>query len=251
MPTLPPCSGRPPDWSFKDVDERREEKESRDGTGEVVSRDHRNRVRGTVSGWSTDHLVQTLWLRRGRGSRSKTSGGATLRPGERFRIVLSWLEDDTSGKDTKSVATALRNVGGIELMRSARIVEASGARDKWLPAMQQSGAVLEDWHADLAILGEVKESQRSLNLWLVPRERRYAHRPAFSRDLGEDVGASGPTVRHGVGGRPRADTEVRGRAVGSGLRDATEKLAGARKPHKVAVDTLPPFTWLTATPGPG
>ena len=156
-------------------------------------------------------------------------------PEERFRIVLSWLEDDTSGKDTKSVATALRNVGGIELMRSACIVEAPGARDKWLPAMQQSArAVLEDWHADLAIVGEVKESQRSLNLWLVPRsgdgtlgrgDQPYLLKNVtLGEDFRDDLQAQ-LTATALAAVAPLADNEVRGRVLGQGLRDATTKLS--------------------------
>lgn len=187
--------------------------------------------------WSTGFLsTDALAPARARLALENLWRGDPPPPGERFRIVLSWLEDDISGKDTKSVATALRNVGGIELMRSACIVEASGARDKWLPAMQQSArAVLEDWHADLAILGEVKESQRSLNLWLVPRssdgtlgrgDQPYLlTNVTLGEDFRDDLQAQ-LTATALAAVAPLADTEVRGRVLERGLRDATEKLSG-------------------------
>ena len=88
---------------------------------------------------------------------------------DRFRIVLCWLKDD-SGKDGETVARAFTGVYGIELVRSGRGVAALGAGDDWLPAMQQSAlAVMEKWHADLAIVGLVKKSGESLSLWFVPR----------------------------------------------------------------------------------
>ena len=192
---------------------------------------------GLFLGWSTDHLsTDALVPARAWLALENLWRGDPPPPGERFRIVLSWLEDDISGKDTKSVATALRNVGGIELMRSACIVEASGAKDKWLPAMQQSArAVLEDWHADLAILGEVKESQRSLNLWLVPRssdgtlgrgDQPYLlTNVTLGEDFRDDLQAQ-LTATALAAVAPLADTEVRGRVLERGLRDATEKLSG-------------------------
>ena len=74
-----------------------------------------------------------------------------------FRIVLCWLKDD-SGEDGETVARAFTGVHGIELVRSGRGVAALGAGDDWLPAMQQSAlAVMEKWHADLAIVGLVKD----------------------------------------------------------------------------------------------
>ena len=88
---------------------------------------------------------------------------------DRFRIVLCWLKDD-NGRDAETVARAFTGIDGIELVRSEREVAARGAAGDWLPAMQQSAlAVLEEWHADLAIVGLVKESGKSLSLWFVPR----------------------------------------------------------------------------------
>ena len=58
-------------------------------------------------------------------------------PEERFRLVLCWLEDDSSGRDTGTVAEAFTGIEGIELVRSARVVSAPGAADDWRPAMQK------------------------------------------------------------------------------------------------------------------
>ena len=46
------------------------------------------------------------------------------RPEDGFRIVLCWLENDTSGFDTRQVENAFSGVGGIKLVRSARVVAA-------------------------------------------------------------------------------------------------------------------------------
>ena len=92
----------------------------------------------------------------------------TQRPEEGFRVVLSWLENDRSGDDTEIVEDAFQNIEGITLVRSARIVAASGAWDKWRPAMQQSArVVMEDWNADLVVAGRVKQSKEILSLWFV------------------------------------------------------------------------------------
>ena len=87
-----------------------------------------------------------------------------------FRIVLCWLENDYRGEDTKNVARALTNVEGIELVRTDGIVSASGAKDAWSDAMRNSArSVLQEWNADLAIVGLVKRPGEVLSLWLVPQ----------------------------------------------------------------------------------
>ena len=89
---------------------------------------------------------------------------------ECFHVVLSWLGGDSNGEGTKSVEGAFRGVDGIHLSRSAHIVKASGARDDWEPAMRKRAReILTDRQADLAIVGEVKDSKKVLSLWFVPR----------------------------------------------------------------------------------
>ena len=91
------------------------------------------------------------------------------RPEDRFRVVLSWLENDTSGTDTQIVEQAFQNVSGVELVRSALSIRASGAADDWQLAMREGTAdMLEEWDADLAIVGLVKESRQALSLWFIP-----------------------------------------------------------------------------------
>ena len=92
------------------------------------------------------------------------------RPEEGFRIVLCWLENDSNGVDTKRVESAFSGVEGIKLVRSARIVTGFGAWADWSEDMQASArAVLEDWNADLAVVGSAKEPGKVLGLWFVPR----------------------------------------------------------------------------------
>ena len=47
-------------------------------------------------------------------------------PEQRFRLVLCWLENDGDGRDTRTVADAFTSIEGIELVRSACVVSASG-----------------------------------------------------------------------------------------------------------------------------
>ena len=154
---------------------------------------------------------------------------------DRFRFVLCWLENDRSGADTSIVAQAFSSVPGIALVRSARIVKASGAADDWRPAMQRNArAVLEDWNADLAIIGLVKKSGEALSVWFVPRSGdgtlgrgdqpyeldKATLGPDFHDDLRTQLAAWALAAV-----APLADSEVRGRVLEEGLQDATEKLA--------------------------
>ena len=158
------------------------------------------------------------------------------RPEDRFRFVLCWLEDDTSGRDTKIVEQAFFGIEGVELVRSARIVKASGAANEWRPAIRKGARkVLDKWNADLAVFGLVKESGKALSLWFVPREgdgtlRRRADKPyalenvTLQREFREDISAqlASESLRAVV---PLVDTKVRGQVLKKGLIDATKKLA--------------------------
>ena len=87
-----------------------------------------------------------------------------------FRIVLCWLKNDDSGKDTGAIAEAFSGVDGIVLVRSARIVTGAGAGAAWRDSMQnRARAVMEDWKADLAIAGVAKKPGEVMKLWFVPR----------------------------------------------------------------------------------
>ena len=157
------------------------------------------------------------------------------RPENSFRIVLCWLENDLSGDDTKTVERAFTSIEGIMLVRSARLVAASGARDEWRPAMQKSALpVLRDWNGDLAILGLVKKSGQALSLWFVPRsgegtlgrgDQAYQLEDVtLGVDFHDDLHAQLTAVAL-TAVAPLTDTEVRGRVLEKGLQDATEKLS--------------------------
>ena len=155
--------------------------------------------------------------------------------GDRFRFVLCWLENDRSGDDTRIVAQAFSNVQGIALIRSARVIKASGAADDWLPAMQRGArGVLERWHADLAVVGLVKKSGEALSLWFVPRSGggtlmrgdqpyeldKATLGAAFHGDLQAQLVALALAAV-----APLALTPARGRVLDQRLRKATEKLS--------------------------
>ena len=173
-------------------------------------------------------------------------------PEDTFCIVLCWLENDKTGDDTRHVETAFAGIEGIRLIRSARIVTASGAADEWRPTMQQrASTVLADWNADLVIVGMVKKAAETLNLWFVPRsgdgtldrgDRPYKlENVTLGADFHEDLRVQlSATAMAAVA--PLADTEARGRVLKKGLRHAVEKLsnllkgATIRKPeHRAAL----------------
>ena len=152
-----------------------------------------------------------------------------------FRIVLCWLENDWSGKDTRNVEDAFSGVEGITLVVSDADITASGAADEWRPAMRRSAlAELEKWNADLAIVGTVKAPGQVLGLWFVPREGdgtlRRADRPytleeaTLGADFHEDLRTQLAAMAWNAVA-PLANTETRGHVLEKGLQTATEKLS--------------------------
>ena len=152
-----------------------------------------------------------------------------------FRIVLFWLENDWSGKDTRNVEDAFSGVEGIKLVVSGEDITASGAADEWRPAMQRSAfEALEAWHADLAILGTVKRPGEVLGLWFFPRrgegtltraDQPYTMEQAtLGADFHEDLRTQLAVMAWNAVA-PLANSETRDRAFEKGLRTATEKLS--------------------------
>ena len=89
---------------------------------------------------------------------------------DHFRFVLCWLADDHDGANTRIVEQAFTDIGGIDLVRSAVVVEGTGGRPRWRKEMRlRARDILEAWEADLAIVGFVNESREALSLWFVPR----------------------------------------------------------------------------------
>ena len=86
-------------------------------------------VAGVAVAWFTGFLDHVLpaparaWL-----AIENLSRDDFQRPEYGFRIVLCWLEDDGSGVDTRRVENAFSGVGGIKLVRSARIVSVQRHR---------------------------------------------------------------------------------------------------------------------------
>ena len=197
---------------------------------------------GSIIAWLAGFLNSCLWppaqarlaLKNFKNYCKNYRSDGPQRSEDRFRIVLCWLKDD-SGKDGETVARAFTGVFGIELVRSGRGVAALGAGDDWLPAMQQSAlAVMEKWHADLAIVGLVKKSGESLSLWFVPRsgegtldrgDRPYRLEDVtLGADFHDDL-RSQLTATALVAVAPLANTEVRGQVLEKGLKDTAEKLS--------------------------
>ena len=157
------------------------------------------------------------------------------RPEQRFRLALCWLENDGTGRDTGTVAKAFTGIEGIELVRSARVVSASGAADDWRPAMREGAiAVLERWNADLAVVGAVKDPGKALNLWFVPREGdgtlSRGDQPyglvnvRLQDDFHDDLSAQ-LTAEALRAAAPFARTEMRGQVLEKSLNGVIEKIA--------------------------
>ena len=101
--------------------------------------------------------------------------------------------------------------------------------------MQENAqAVLEDWNADLAVVGLVKKSKDVLSLWFVPRlgdgTLRRGDQPyeldkaTLGSDFHDDLRTQ-LTVLALAAVAPLAETETRGQVLEKGLTEATEKLA--------------------------
>lgn len=186
--------------------------------------------------WFSEALVQNipspqrLWLRI-----QNALSATPSRADDSFRIVLCWLENDWIGKGTRNVEDAFSGVEGIKLVVSDKDITASGAADEWRPIMQRSAlAVLEEWNADLAIVGTVKKPGEVLGLWFVPRQGdgtlSRADRPYILEEatLGADFHDELRTQLTVMAWRavaPLAHTETRGHALQQGLQTATEKLS--------------------------
>ena len=154
---------------------------------------------------------------------------------DRFRIVLCWLEQDPNEDSARKVAQAFTSLDGVELVRSARIVTASGAGDVWRLTMQKKArTVLQRWDADLAVVGLVKKSSEVLTLWFVPRHGEgtlpRGDRPYnlenltlgndFHNDLQTEITATALAMV-----APLANNKARGQIAQRGLTDASKKIA--------------------------
>ena len=193
-------------------------------------------IAGVIGAWLGGVFNEFVW------SPGRTLLGATNvfrakqgGPEDRFRFVLCWLQNDRDGNDTRIVAQAFSSIQGISLVRSARVVKASGAADDWRPELLSNArAVLKRWNADLAVVGVVKEPGKVLSLWFVTRsddgtlergDDPYVLEDAtlgkdFHDDLQAQLAAAALTAI-----APLADTTVRRRVLREELRTATEKLA--------------------------
>ena len=186
--------------------------------------------------WFSEALVQIvpspqrLWLRV-----ENVLAVTPSRADASFRIVLCWLENDWSGEDTRNVEDAFSGVEGITLVVSDEDIAASGAADQWRPAMQRRAlAILEEWNADVAIIGSVKRSGEALALWFVPRwgegtlrraDRHYTLEMAtLGADFHEDLRTQ-LAVMAWNSIAPLVNAEKRGRVFEKGLQAGTEKLS--------------------------
>ncbi len=156
------------------------------------------------------------------------------RSDDRFRFVLCWLDNDRNGDDTAIVAQAFSSVEGVTLVRSARVVKASGAADEWRLAMRESAStVLELWDADLTLVGLVKKSGEALSLWFMPwlgdgtlgrGDRPYTlENVTLGADFHDDLHVQ-LTALALAAVAPLSQTEPRARVLEAGLTKASRNL---------------------------
>ena len=156
------------------------------------------------------------------------------RSAERFRFVLTWLRNDPAGTYTHEVEQNFYQIEGVELVRSVCIVEASGAADEWQPPMQERAReILNEWNADVAIVGSTRSSNEGikLSLWFVSRagtdtlgrQEPYALTVPLPEEFREDLGAQVAAVALSAAA-PAADTEARGQVLTDGLEAVVKRI---------------------------
>ncbi len=202
-------------------------------------------ITGVLTTWLTGFLNQLVPSpARARLALKNCWSNGPQRAEDGFRVALCWLGKDVSRHDTETVAQAFVRIDGISLVRSARIVSATGAADEWRPAMKRSArAILDRWNADLAIVGLVKRSDAVLSLWFVPRcsddTLRRGDQPytlenvTLGTDFHHDLRAQ-LTAMALASLAPLVDGQVRGQVIDNGLHDATEKLISLVKGRTIA-----------------
>ena len=77
-----------------------------------------------------------------------------------------------------------------------------GAGPDWIEGMQERArSVMEDWNADLAVVGVIKQSETALSLWIVPR----SNEGTLSRwDTPYGLAPRDPTAMRHDAGSPQA-----------------------------------------------
>ena len=153
---------------------------------------------------------------------------------ERFRFVLTWLRNDPAGTYTHEVEQNFYQIEGIELVRSECIVEASGAADEWQSPMQERAReILNEWNADVAIVGSARSSNEGiqLSLWFVSRagtdtlgrQEPYALTVPLPEKFREDLGAQIAAVALSAAASA-ADNEARGQVLTDGLEAVVKRI---------------------------
>ena len=96
----------------------------------------------------------------------------TVSSESKFRVVLCWSRNDPRGQVTEIIAEASTHLEGFEITRSARrCVSEPEAADKWRSSTREAAArAMQDWNAELAIMGAGQQSDQSMNVWFVRQD---------------------------------------------------------------------------------
>ena len=96
-------------------------------------------------------------------------------PGTHFTILLSDLQGDGDGTQTRHVAAAFLDQSGLEVVRicGSLAMDRYGSQSAALEQAEQRGRDwLDRYNADLLIWGEVVKADDALRLWFVSRAER-------------------------------------------------------------------------------
>lgn len=153
--------------------------------------------------------------------------------GNKFRVVVCWVERDFSGEVSQALALAVDGARGLTSVRSARTLDAPTGPMGWPKSVQQANAIMDDWNADLAIGGLVKSSGNGLTLWFLLRSDNGTRDPDGHGSVFLDVPLDvtfGDTLEAQLTAKvlssvaPLADSQMRGEVLRMGLQDVSQAL---------------------------
>ena len=92
--------------------------------------------------------------------------------GAQKRSAAQAPRNDPRGQVTEIIAEAFTHLEGFEITRSARrCVSEPEAADKWRSSTREAAArAMQDWNAELAIMGAGQQSDQSMNVWFVRQD---------------------------------------------------------------------------------
>src|SRR5262249_41779032 len=89
---------------------------------------------------------------------------------DKFSMLVSPLQGDTTGAQTDKIMTAFTGQGDVQLVKICQSLQI-GVGDEFVTeqinAVDRGQALLKKWHADLILFGKVVIADNSLHIWTV------------------------------------------------------------------------------------